>query len=174
MVLEDVLKGQDLLLDFKQLDTVEELTNLAKLQSCTLIIEFLEGKGDQASSILNLYEKFTVSNHSEYNISKPFQAHIIGSRVLTGPDALKKVIELEIDIQGLGWGYEPGDAFAIICPNPHDIVIGLIQRLEFNPRQLFTMEPRKLYSLISKMNLSRVLYQSRYIMHSSFFLKFIL
>jgi methionine synthase reductase len=54
---------------------------------------------------------------------------VLSVRRLTYSDAVKKTIEIELDVTACGWLYEPGDSIGVICPNNLTEVEYLIERL---------------------------------------------
>jgi methionine synthase reductase len=141
-----ILEGiQNMQIDVKEVDQVKELTNLAKLPNTTLEILEMTGKGEKVESI------FEVCGYSKvcerYTLKEPFKGKIVGGREMTGKEAVKKVLEVEIDIRGLEWDYQPGDVIGIVCPNPNDLVLGLIERLKLDPLMLFDLKQSKEFRL---------------------------
>ncbi|EDO40246.1 predicted protein [Nematostella vectensis] len=56
-------------------------------------------------------------------------ATIVGARRLTADDAMKKALEITLDISQSGWEYEAGNSFNIYCPNDEGEVDAIIERL---------------------------------------------
>eukprot|EP00118_Oscarella_pearsei_P002185 m.9777 g.9777 ORF g.9777 m.9777 type:complete len:760 (+) comp21638_c0_seq3:213-2492(+) len=61
-----------------------------------------------------------------------FMAKIKSARRLTRHDAVKKALEIEMDVSGMEPHYEPGDSFSIVCQNSEAEVTWLISRLELS------------------------------------------
>ena len=61
-------------------------------------------------------------------------ATIVSARRLTGDDAVKTALDVELDITGCGITYVPGDSFGIVCPNDAEEVNALIERLSLNAK----------------------------------------
>lgn len=78
----------------------------------------------------------------------PALAIITRCRCLTGSKAEKRVIEIELDTTTTNSLLEewmentaaPGDAFALVCPNPDSMVLPLLDRLGFDPERVFEVE----------------------------------
>lgn len=74
-----------------------------------------------------------LSYQNGYNLpssnSKLMYADVKRAQVLTADDAVKKTLLIKLDISNLDFIYHPGDAFGIICPNNHNEIMNLIQRL---------------------------------------------
>ncbi|KAJ3038773.1 hypothetical protein HDV00_000348 [Rhizophlyctis rosea] len=98
---------------------------------------------DSRSGQFDLYKSPVSSAPYDYTASSPFVANIASVRTLTGRRALKRVIEVSLDLTGLGWEYVPGDAFGVVCPNPDALVLPILEKLGLAPSQTFTMEPRE-------------------------------
>lgn len=76
----------------------------------------------------------------EYSLSHPFEASIVGARYLTSRESERKVLKLDIDINGSGITYSPGDSIGIKCPNRADDVDALLARLGLRGETLFRLE----------------------------------
>ncbi|KAJ3146680.1 hypothetical protein HDU86_008424 [Geranomyces michiganensis] len=121
------------------LEAVTTLTGVAKLPTKYLEIERVPGADRPLSESRSNYFKLQskVETAFEHTAQNPFIARISRVRCLTGAVALKRVLEIELDITGLGWEYTPGDAFAVVCPNPDDLVLPIISSLGLNPTALY-------------------------------------
>ena len=122
------------------LSNVTQLSNLAKLSPLSLKVSFLEDLVRPASESATLFDvvgRHSCSDALGYTSMMPFEARITSFRVLTAPKALKRVLELEVDMTGLKWAYQPGDAFGICAPNPDDLVLPLLKRLKYDPFKVF-------------------------------------
>ena len=92
---------------------------------------------------LDLYKQAGGTAAYDYTASSPFASRITAVRCLTGSRALKRVIEITLDLSGLGWEYVPGDAFGINCPNTDKLVLAILEKLGLDPAQSFKMEPKE-------------------------------
>lgn len=130
------------------LNSVTQLTNLAKAVPCVLQVE----ETDQTRSFQDSSSLFKVLGEAEnktppkcledYTASSPFKSRITSSRFLTSKDSLdKKVLELDLDVTGLGWEFGPGDAVGIVCPNPEELVVALLKRLGVDGTRVIEIRP---------------------------------
>ncbi|ORY38430.1 riboflavin synthase domain-like protein [Rhizoclosmatium globosum] len=64
-----------------------------------------------------------------YTPSTLFASKIVGHRYLTGDKALKRVLEVTLDVKGLNWTVPAGAVVGIAAPNPDFVVLPLLKRL---------------------------------------------
>ena len=77
-----------------------------------------------------------------FTANSPFPAQIVNARVITGSRCQEAVLEVELDIDGLGgWNFRAGDAFGIIPSNPIELVDGLLIRLGLDGTQIIDITP---------------------------------
>ncbi|KAJ3154793.1 hypothetical protein HDU89_008033 [Geranomyces variabilis] len=121
------------------LQAVTTLTGVAKLPTTYLEVERVPGADRPLADSRTNYVKPSTAHESAFEITvqSPFLARISRVRCLTGAAALKRVLEIELDINGLGWDYTPGDAFAVVCPNPDELVLPVISRLGLDATALY-------------------------------------
>ncbi|KAE8597538.1 hypothetical protein XENTR_v10016503 [Xenopus tropicalis] len=91
--------------------------NVPVLPSPYLDVCVLESEG-QSTDLSLLYPE-----------EKIFNISIIQAKELTSADAVKTVLMLELDISNTSAEFQPGDSFSIICPNPHEEVEMLLEKL---------------------------------------------
>jgi sulfite reductase (NADPH) flavoprotein alpha-component len=60
-----------------------------------------------------------------YSKRNPFAAEILTRQVITGRDSSKHVQHIELDLEGSGLIYQPGDSLAVLPSNPPQIVAQL-------------------------------------------------
>ncbi|KAJ3093135.1 hypothetical protein HK102_007974 [Quaeritorhiza haematococci] len=137
------------------------LTGLPKLPAQFVAVEDISGESRSTSpntsnSIFNLLKKPTLNDtvtstqqqanvtenedvFSSCTVSSPCPVSVVSVKCLTGKKALKRVIEVGVDLSGLvpSWQYVPGDAFGILCPNADELVLLLLKRLKLEPGTLF-------------------------------------
>ncbi|TPX58123.1 hypothetical protein PhCBS80983_g03352 [Powellomyces hirtus] len=117
------------------LQAATTLTGVAKLPAAFLEVEAVpevsRAPADSRTTYFRTADR-TSSSAFDSTARTPFHARITRVRCLTGPKALKRVLEIELDLGKLGWEYTPGDAFAIVCPNPDEVVLPLIARLSLD------------------------------------------
>ncbi|KAI8815734.1 uncharacterized protein EV422DRAFT_502141 [Fimicolochytrium jonesii] len=139
---------QPLVINLDALNKAAQLTGVAKIPSRFLEVTLHdtetrsteESKG--AGVFPLLLSPADTTSAFDYTATKPFRARITAVRSLSGPKALKRVIELKLNIKGLKWSYEPGDAFGILCPNPDTIVNPLLTRLNLTPSSICDIQPK--------------------------------
>ncbi|KAJ3212626.1 hypothetical protein HDU82_008848 [Entophlyctis luteolus] len=83
-----------------------------------------------AASLFHLFTKQEGNDPFAYNINSPFPAKIVSHRYLSGPKALKRVLELTIDMNGMNWNPKAGSVISILAPNPDEVVLPLLKRLK--------------------------------------------
>eukprot|EP00833_Pecoramyces_ruminatium_P016511 jgi/Orpsp1_1/1190543/evm.model.d7180000079652.1 len=93
----------------------------------------------RSQEIFPLIPKKLNSDHNilQYSENNPFKAKILSTQCLTSRNALKKTIQVTMDITGLNWNYQPGYAFGIIAPNSDKLVLPLLKRLGLHPEDGF-------------------------------------
>ena len=126
-----------LFIDIKKLAGTTQLSNVPKLAPFTLNVEATGRRRTSLESIDGYYAETRESISLEYSASNPFLAPISKVRTLTGPKALKKVLEITLDIQRLNWKYQSGDSFGLLCPNPDELVYNLLNRLNLEKDHTF-------------------------------------
>ncbi|ORX47336.1 riboflavin synthase domain-like protein [Piromyces finnis] len=77
------------------------------------------------------------NNILQYSENNPFSAKVLSTQCLTSKDALKKTVQVTLDITGLNWKYQSGYAFGIIAPNSDKMVLPLLKRLGLDPEDGF-------------------------------------
>ncbi|KAJ3048638.1 hypothetical protein HK097_010367, partial [Rhizophlyctis rosea] len=135
-----------IVIDKAVVEAATELKGVPKLPAEFLVVS----PGSETRSVeesrahhLDLYKPVAGTAAYDYTVSSPFASKISSVRCLTGPRALKRVIEITLDLSGLGWEYVPGDAFGINCPNPDKLVLAVLEMLALDPVQTFKMEPKQ-------------------------------
>jgi len=64
-----------------------------------------------------------------YNQKNPFRATVIDKVKITGRDSDKEVYHVELDLEGSGISYQPGDSVGILTDNPPALVDKIIEHL---------------------------------------------
>ncbi|KAJ3188746.1 hypothetical protein HDU85_004460 [Gaertneriomyces sp. JEL0708] len=124
--------------------SANQLTNVAKIPAQFLeVINEDSQRAISTSQVTPFHSSKRKSSPFDYNAGSPFLAPLKSARCLTGAKALKRVIEIELDIEGLHWDYVPGDAFGVVCPNPDALVVPLLKRLHQNPTQVFSLKAKE-------------------------------
>ena len=109
------------------------------LPPCTLAVTF-HPKGETLPQSTTK-EADRGEDASLFSQDRPFLSPLLGARRLTALDADKTTLELEIGTEGANVAWLPGDAFAIICHNPPDVVDKVIAHLGLDPEAIFTLSP---------------------------------
>ncbi|WP_372775493.1 assimilatory sulfite reductase (NADPH) flavoprotein subunit [Mangrovibacterium sp.] len=68
-----------------------------------------------------------------YNQKNPFRATVIDKAKITGRDSDKEVYHVELDLNGSGILYQPGDSVGILADNPPVLVDRIIDQLKLDP-----------------------------------------
>ncbi|KAJ3122200.1 hypothetical protein HK100_012084 [Physocladia obscura] len=63
------------------------------------------------------------------SIFEPFPSSLVAHRYLSGPKALKRILEISLSFNNIEWSPSAGDVIGIMCPNPDRVVIPLLARL---------------------------------------------
>lgn len=63
---------------------------------------------------------------------QPFAAEVLVNQRITAPGATKDVRHLELDLQGSGIDYQPGDALALVPRNPGELVEAVLATLSLD------------------------------------------
>ena len=66
-----------------------------------------------------------VANAPLHSKQNPFSAEILTRQIITGRDSSKHVQHIELDLEGSGLAYQPGDSLAVLPSNPPEIVAQL-------------------------------------------------
>ncbi|GGF26591.1 sulfite reductase [NADPH] flavoprotein alpha-component [Halobacillus andaensis] len=74
-----------------------------------------------------------------YSRTNPFQAEILENINLNGRGSNKETRHLELDLEGSGLQYEPGDSLGIFPQNDPVLVDQLIQAMGWNPEETVTI-----------------------------------
>jgi hypothetical protein len=77
----------------------------------------------------------------EWTQSRPFLAHLNSVTCLTTKNAIKRVLEIELDLKGSHITFLPGDAFGILPRNNSQLIHALMKRLQIH-------DPHRLVSLM--------------------------
>ena len=69
------------------------------------------------------------SSHTQYNKQNPYTATLLTSQKITGRDSGKDVRHIEIDLDGSGINYQPGDALGVWYENSGELVNALLSQV---------------------------------------------
>ncbi|KAG6577987.1 Methionine synthase reductase [Phytophthora cinnamomi] len=109
--------------------------DLPRLQSSLLSVRFLTDEERQQIT------PPTAGEESEISSTNPFIASVVGAKYLTALHAERKVLRLDININGSGIKYVPGDSIGIKCPNRKEDVDALLACLGINGDEAIAAEP---------------------------------
>ena len=73
-----------------------------------------------------------VPEATRYNKRNPFPATVLVNQKITGAGSTKDVRHIELSLEGSGIRYEPGDAIAVVAPNPPHLVAQFLEVLAFD------------------------------------------
>lgn len=122
---------------FGLLETPTEVPeDLPRLQSSLLSVRFLTDEERQ----VEVASPKAVED-SEISSTNPFMASVVGAEYLTAQHAERKVLRLDIDINGSGINYVPGDSIGVKCPNRTKDVDALLARLGISGDEVIAAEP---------------------------------
>ncbi|KMM39104.1 assimilatory sulfite reductase (NADPH) flavoprotein subunit [Guptibacillus hwajinpoensis] len=79
--------------------------------------------------------KREVSTHGTYSRTNPFKAQILENVNLNGRGSNKETRHLELDLEGSGLEYEPGDSLGIYPENDTKLVDQLIEEMKWDPKE---------------------------------------
>ncbi|UUM30352.1 assimilatory sulfite reductase (NADPH) flavoprotein subunit [Vibrio japonicus] len=69
------------------------------------------------------------SGHSQYNKQNPYTATLLASQKITGRDSGKDVRHVEIDLEGSGLTYQPGDALGVWFENSSELANAILSKV---------------------------------------------
>ena len=70
-----------------------------------------------------------VAGHSLYNKQNPYTATLLTSQKITGRDSGKDVRHIEIDLEGSGLSYQPGDALGVWFENSSQLANAILAKV---------------------------------------------
>jgi sulfite reductase (NADPH) flavoprotein alpha-component len=80
---------------------------------------------------------------SAFDKSNPFPAEILVNQKITGGASSKDVRHLEFSLLGSGLRYEPGDAVAVIAPNPPQLVAEVLAELALDGDEIVSVREQE-------------------------------
>lgn len=86
----------------------------------------------------------TVDSVAAFDKSNPFSAEVLVNQKITGKNSSKDVRHIELSLEGSGLRYEPGDALAVLVPNPPQLLAELLQELMLNGDEIVTVRDQGL------------------------------
>ncbi len=88
-----------------------------------------ESLGEVQSATAPLFSANAAPATSQYNKQNPFAATLLTSQKITGRDSGKDVRHIEIDLDGSGLTYQPGDALGVWYENSSDLVDAVLSEV---------------------------------------------
>ncbi|KAJ3240650.1 hypothetical protein HDU81_003234 [Chytriomyces hyalinus] len=83
-------------------------------------------------SLFHLFEQKPAKDAFEYTANNLFSSRISAHRYLTGRKALKQVLEVTLDLKDMNWSVQAGGVVGILAPNPDEVVLPLLKRLDID------------------------------------------
>ncbi|MDC0612359.1 assimilatory sulfite reductase (NADPH) flavoprotein subunit [Vibrio sp.] len=80
-----------------------------------------ESLGETQTATAPLFSANATPSASQYNKQNPFAATLLTSQKITGRDSGKDVRHIEVDLEGSGLTYQPGDALGVWYENDCDL-----------------------------------------------------
>lgn len=75
-----------------------------------------------------------------YSKQHPFGAKILARQTITGRDSSKDVRHIELDLEGSGLVYQPGDSLGVVPTNPPQLVEALLEAIGFSDDELVAID----------------------------------
>lgn len=87
-----------------------------------------------------------------YSRKKPLQTRLLACQKITGRNSEKDIRHIEIDLEGSGLNYLPGDSLGIWFKNDEELVDDLLQLLEIDPEDTVHVhdEPRSIRQALTE------------------------
>ncbi|KAI9141284.1 hypothetical protein BKA69DRAFT_1124931 [Paraphysoderma sedebokerense] len=103
-------------------------------------VKFYQSLNSSTTTSVNTGAANSIQLPQPISAQNPHFAKITGARTLTRPDAVKRTVEVVLDVsqtpestQGSEmkeWEYRPGDAIGVLAPNNHNVTMEILKRLE--------------------------------------------
>ena len=81
-----------------------------------------------------------VPNSPAYTKQHPFSATILARQIITGRDSSKDVRHIELDLEGSGLFYQPGDSLGVAPTNPPQLVETVLEAINFSGDELVAID----------------------------------
>lgn len=112
---------------------VDQLSGLPKLPAA--IYRIVIGEGEQGCSRKTVAEMYNdIAGAAAVDQRHPCLARVTGGRCLTAVDAVKRTLELEVDLgeNAADWQLRPGDSIGVLCQNSDELVGSLLGQLSLS------------------------------------------
>ncbi len=103
------------------------------------VAEELDTGQNQTGDVPQAAPGLNQTSETVYSRSNPFNAEILENINLNGRGSNKETRHLELDLEGTGIQYKPGDSLGIFPENDPSLVDQLIQLMDWNPEETVTI-----------------------------------
>ena len=100
--------------------------------AATVVEHALRNSAPPASHSVRTPHLRAVSTRSQYSRDNPFTAELVLDQPITGPGSGKDVRHIELDLEGSGLAYLPGDSLGIVPQNPPQLVEALLDAVKLD------------------------------------------
>jgi sulfite reductase (NADPH) flavoprotein alpha-component len=92
----------------------------------------------------------TTAPGTHYSRKKPLKTRLLASQKITGRNSEKDIRHIEIDLEGSGLSYLPGDSLGIWFKNDKELVADLLELLQIDPQATVHVndEPRSIHDAL--------------------------
>jgi sulfite reductase (NADPH) flavoprotein alpha-component len=108
------------------------------------VVEELKSEGAAGAAPAAAAAPGSAPAASAFNKRNPFTAPVIDNFVLTGRGSTKETRHIEIDIEGSGLTYKPGDALGIVAENEDAVIAELLDTLDLHGDTKVTIKDEEL------------------------------
>jgi sulfite reductase (NADPH) flavoprotein alpha-component len=85
-----------------------------------------------------------VDSVAAFDKSNPLAAEVLVNQKITGKNSSKDVRHIELSLEGSGLRYEPGDALAVLVPNPPQLLAEVLDELALAGDEIVTVRDQRL------------------------------
>jgi len=84
-----------------------------------------------------------VDSVARFTKQNPYPAEVLANQKITGGNSSKDVRHIELSLEGSGLCYEPGDALAVVVPNPPKLVDQLLAALSLRADEAVSLNGKQ-------------------------------
>ena len=84
-----------------------------------------------------------VDSVARFTKQNPYPAEVLANQKITGGNSSKDVRHIELSLEGSGLCYEPGDALAVVVPNPPKLVEQLLAALSLRADEAVSLSGKQ-------------------------------
>jgi len=120
-------------------------------------LEIVKGSLGDVSSSAPLFSASTTPALSQYNKQNPFSATLLTNQKITGRDSGKDVRHIEIDLDGSGLTYQPGDALGVWYENSPELANEILNTVGIDESETVEIDSEQLSikdALVSKFEIT--------------------